>query len=222
MARMCCACGHVISGLSSLIGYAPEEFTILPKRLLYEISLDDEHKKINFDAFVDKVYDAGKRVVVCPKCGRHWITFTGGVQEFSHVVEDNYLPCIKRNYSFDAAPQKTESKKNLPSLCPHPRENIFLFRCSCSYFIGPAISPAPEEFIFIPGALLWRFEARAEKKTAANDNKDFFEKIYRECKGIIICPECGRIWMQENASSYIPYIRESWPHESVENKNYLL
>jgi len=214
MTRMCCACGHVISGLSGLMGHVPEEFTILPKRLLHEISLKDKNKKINFDAFVDKVYDAGRGVVVCPKCGRHWITQIGGGLEFSHVVEDNYSPSIKINCFFDAIPKMAELKKNLPSLYPCPRENVFLFRCSCSHFIGPAISPAPEEFIFISGALLWRFEPKVEKKLIADSGEGiFFKKIQRECKDIIICPECGRIWMQKNANSYIPYIKEHWPTE---------
>jgi len=116
MARMCCACGHVISGLSSLIGYAPEEFTILPKMLLYEISLEDKNKKINFDSFADKIYDAGRRVVVCPKCGRHWTAHIGENQKFSHVAEDNCSLFIKVNYSFDVIPQRAESKKSAVSL----------------------------------------------------------------------------------------------------------
>jgi len=116
MARMCCTCGHVISGL---IGESPDEFTIVPRKLFYEMSLENENKKINFDSFIDKIYAAGRRrVVVCPKCGRHWITRIGETQEYysSHVVEDNYSPSIKVNYLFDVIPQTTELKKSAVSL----------------------------------------------------------------------------------------------------------
>jgi len=67
---------------------------------------------------------------------------------------------------------------------------------------------------------LWSFEAKVDRKksTSANYEDSFFEKIYKECKDIIICPECGRIWMQENGNSYISYTKEHWPDEPAEDK----
>jgi len=57
-----------------------------------------------------------------------------------------------------------------------------------------------------------------QKKTTVNDNEDFFEKIYRECKDIIICPECGRIWMQKNNNEYLAYVKEYFPDPPAENE----
>lgn len=80
------------------------------------------------------------------------------------------------------------------------------FICNCEYVIDLTNSPANEEFLLIP-------ELNVEKATTLcsegeADEDQFYEALDNGSRQVIICPNCGRLWLSEDGSDYRSYLKE--------------
>jgi len=84
VAKFLCRCTHVISLVRSPVS---EEFTLVPNKLLYELAEKADKGKISFEEFFERIDAVARGVIVCPACGRVWMTKDGGGEYWPYLEE---------------------------------------------------------------------------------------------------------------------------------------
>ncbi len=84
MAKFLCRCSHLISLISSP---TPDQFTLVPNILLYELAERASKEKVPFDDFFERIDAVSKDVLKCPSCGRVWIRDGEGPEYWPYLAE---------------------------------------------------------------------------------------------------------------------------------------
>lgn len=85
MAKFSCKCSYVISLTNSP---APEQLTVVPNALLYELAELIDKGKISFDKFFNRIDAVSHDAIACPACGRIWIKKSDGSEYWSYIAEN--------------------------------------------------------------------------------------------------------------------------------------
>jgi hypothetical protein len=84
VAKFPCRCSYVISLTNSPV---PEQLTIVPNALLYELAEVIEEGGISFDGFFSRIDAVGLDAIACPVCGRIWIKKPEDSEYWSYIKE---------------------------------------------------------------------------------------------------------------------------------------
>jgi len=71
---------------------SPEEYLIIPDKLLDDFACRLDEKKLDGNSFLGEAHRLGRRMIICPKCGRHWI-YTHDSKNYTSYVEDTSEKC---------------------------------------------------------------------------------------------------------------------------------
>jgi len=83
--RFLCSCGYFfISAEAS----SPEEYLIIPDKLLDDFACRLDEKKLDGSSFLGEAHRLGRSMIICPKCGRHWIYASDSKNYTSYIEED--------------------------------------------------------------------------------------------------------------------------------------
>ena len=81
------------------------------------------------------------------------------------------------------------------------------FVCNCDHIIDLVDSPADEEFMLIPEQNVEMATTLCSEGEA--DEEIIYEVLDKESRQVIICPKCGRIWLNNDVGTeYQSYIKE--------------
>jgi len=84
--KFVCTCGYFFISANAS---SKQEFMLMPDILLYDVAERIEKKTISSNAFINEMYGAGKKLILCPNCGRHWICASDFKNYISYEKEDN-------------------------------------------------------------------------------------------------------------------------------------
>jgi hypothetical protein len=81
------------------------------------------------------------------------------------------------------------------------------FACKCGYVIDLVKSPAPEEFMLVPQSNIDKAGILIDRGDL-HDSDAYFTLIDDRSKDVLLCPNCGRVWIESDPGKFDSYIKE--------------
>jgi len=81
------------------------------------------------------------------------------------------------------------------------------FACRCGYVMNLSLGWSDCELSLVPEAIIEDIIIAIDKKNGIS-TEEFSEKIDSKSQGVLRCPQCERIWLENEDGSYNSYIKE--------------